>query len=149
MVVSKKWKNSLGKRKNTFHNRKVNQIKISPEEVIEDLGKIILIKTFPKNWKKNEIGDLIIVTRKQNRLDVYVLEITFGGGAKVRKDCTKLKKSRAYFSDKRNALYFLRQNGVDPTENNFFIIHGIIVWYGTQFFHEKPIIIKNFELKSA
>jgi hypothetical protein len=149
LKVNEKWKKNIWKEKQKYHDKKVGDVVKYPEKYDKKGGKVVFVEEFPRNSFKDEIGDVILVRKKNDIFFITVFEITFGNQKKMQWDLEKLQKSKKYFRDRRNALFFLRQKGVFPNEKSVIVVSGKVLWYYTQFFYEKPHEIKDFEIKSV
>ncbi len=149
MELNLKWKRKFWKAKGRMHDNKIEEIAKFPDKFVDTPGKIILVKKFPKNYRGKEIGDIILVSRKGNVYFVTTVELTFGNERKMHYDISKLEMTRENFIDKRKILIFLRNNGIFPKNKAIFLIRGVVLWYGTEFFYELPKTVEAFCEKSV
>ncbi len=141
---NRSWKSSLSKRKEKQHEVVLQELYDNPGKFkINGLSEKILYKRIsPKNKGGKEVADILFVTSNT----IFVIEVTFGGSRKQRKDSFKLKKSRNFFADLQNKEKFLKKLGVNSSHHT---VRGIIASYEGRWIHEGPQIIEDFTLKDA
>ncbi len=139
------WKISINRKKEKKHDEITSKFYRNPELLGIDglnLETAIFRDISPKNSMGKEIGDLIIVTSST----IYIIEVTFGGSRKMRKDSFKLKKSRYFFLNPLNKEKFLKKHGLPPKDAR---VQGIIASFEGRWLHEGPNICIEFCLEGA
>ncbi len=137
---SNSWKAGVSKKKEKMHQEVVQGFCNKPE--LLGIVNVLYKKLSPKNKEGKEVGDIIFVTTE----NIFIVEVTFGGSKKLRKDSFKLKRSRNFFSSTQNKASFLKRLGITSSHHT---VKGIIASYEGRWIHEGPQIIEDFTLKDA
>ncbi len=136
----KKYKNGIAEKKKEPHDKAVDDIFNDLDFLEIDPKKVIFKEKFPKNYQNKEIGDLIFIEDAANELKVTVLEVTFGGGRKIKKDCKKLRRCKEYFLTERSREYFFAENNIACQNHSKIIFLGLIASFEGKWRYEDPLI---------